>query len=144
MLLAQVVSRLSGQSFPDFAMARLFQPLGMKHTHFRQNHGEIVKNLAYSYIDDDHVLRLSLPNYDTFGARHWSTRLNRSIRSYWLNSKEPSRLDGGHDMERECFLSNLVALLGGMMIMACGCRSARMVHSALVARSPNASMHFAV
>jgi CubicO group peptidase (beta-lactamase class C family) len=73
MLLAQVVSRLNGQSFPDFAMARLFQPLGMKHTQFRQDHGEVVKNLAYSYIDDDHVLRLWLPNYDTFGATNLMT-----------------------------------------------------------------------
>src|SRR5260370_36129208 len=37
-----------------------------------------------------------------------------------MNSKRPSLPDGGHDMERECFLSILIALLGGMMIQACG------------------------
>src|ERR1700730_384242 len=57
--------------------------------------------------------------------RHWSRRLNGSIRSYWTNSKGPSRPAGGHDMERECFLSILVALLGGMMILACGWWPAR-------------------
>jgi hypothetical protein len=31
-----------------------------------------------------------------------------------------SRPDGGHAVERECFLSILVALLGGTMILACG------------------------
>lgn len=32
MLLAQVVSRVSKESFPDFTRSHLFQPLGMKHT----------------------------------------------------------------------------------------------------------------
>src|SRR5260370_39920308 len=37
-----------------------------------------------------------------------------------MNSKGPSQPVGGHDMERECFLSILIALLGGAMILACG------------------------
>ncbi len=92
MLLAQVVSRLSGQLFPDFAMARLFQPLGMKHTHFRQDHGEVVKNLAYSYIDDDHVLRLCLPNYDTFGATNLMTTVEDLAR--WNENFFSGRVGG--------------------------------------------------
>jgi hypothetical protein len=39
MLLAQVVSRVSGESFEHFTKARLFEPLGMEHTHFRNDHG---------------------------------------------------------------------------------------------------------
>ncbi|MGO9602610.1 MAG: serine hydrolase domain-containing protein [Candidatus Binataceae bacterium] len=92
MLLAQVVSRLSGQSFPDFAMARLFQPLGMKHTHFREDHGEVVKNLAYSYIDDDGVLRLCLPNYDTFGATNLTTTVEDLAR--WNGNFFSGRVGG--------------------------------------------------
>jgi CubicO group peptidase (beta-lactamase class C family) len=92
MLLAQVVSRLSGQSFPDFAMARLFQPLGMKHTHFRQDHGEVVKNLAYSYTDDDGVLRLCLPNYDTFGATNLMTTVEDLAR--WNENFYSGRVGG--------------------------------------------------
>ena len=92
MLLAQLVSRLSGQSFPDFAMARLFQPLGMKHTHFRQDHGEVVKNLAYSYIDDDHVLRLCLPNYDTYGATNLMTTVEDLAR--WNENFFSGRVGG--------------------------------------------------
>src|SRR5216683_1550734 len=58
-------------------------------------------------------------------SRHWSRRLNRSIRSYWTNSKGPSLPAGGHDMERECFLSILVALLCGITMLACGWWPAR-------------------
>jgi CubicO group peptidase (beta-lactamase class C family) len=72
-LLAQVVSRVSKQSFPDFTMTRLFQPLGMKHTHFRDDHGEVIKNVAYSYITKDGGFDLCLPNYDIFGATNLFT-----------------------------------------------------------------------
>jgi CubicO group peptidase (beta-lactamase class C family) len=92
MLLARVVSRLSGQSFPDFATTRLFQPLGMKHTHFRQDHGEIIKNLAYSYLDDDGVLRLRLPNYDTYGATNLMTTVEDLAR--WNENFFSGRVGG--------------------------------------------------
>jgi CubicO group peptidase (beta-lactamase class C family) len=69
MLLAQVVNRVSGESFEQFTKRRLFEPLGMVHTHFRNDHGEVVKNLASAYVKgDDGAYRLCLPNYDTVGA----------------------------------------------------------------------------
>jgi CubicO group peptidase (beta-lactamase class C family) len=67
-LLAQVVDRVSGQSLRDFTTLNLFQPLGMKHTHFRDNHGETVKQIAYGYEPRDNDFELSVPNYDTVGA----------------------------------------------------------------------------
>src|ERR1700732_980898 len=74
MLPAQVVSRVSGESFEKFTQARIFEPLGMTHTHFRNDHGEIVKNLADSYEKgDDGALHLSLPNSDTVGATNLLT-----------------------------------------------------------------------
>jgi CubicO group peptidase (beta-lactamase class C family) len=68
-LLAMVVARVSGESFRDYTTSQIFQPLGMSHTHFRDNHAEVVKNIAYGYeaggaSDYD----LSVPNYDTVGA----------------------------------------------------------------------------
>jgi CubicO group peptidase (beta-lactamase class C family) len=69
MLLARVVSRVSGESFEQFTRTRLFEPLGMEHTHFRNDHGAVVKNLACAYIKaDDGAFLLRLPNYDTVGA----------------------------------------------------------------------------
>jgi CubicO group peptidase (beta-lactamase class C family) len=67
-LLAQVVKRVSGQSFREFTTARIFQPLGMKQTHFRDDHAEIVKNIAYGYGPSKTGFRLSIPNFDTVGA----------------------------------------------------------------------------
>ena len=67
-LLAQVVKRVSGQSFRDFTTSRIFQPLGMRNTHFRDDHAEIVKNMAYGYVPAKDAFRISITNFDTVGA----------------------------------------------------------------------------
>lgn len=67
-LLAQIVARLSGQSLREFTAARIFAPLGMKSTHFRDDHDEIVKNMAYGYEPANDTFRLSVTDFDTVGA----------------------------------------------------------------------------
>ena len=69
-LLAQIVKRVSGQSFRDFTTSRIFEPLGMKSTHFRDDHAEIVKHMAYGYQEGKgrNAYRLSVTNFDTVGA----------------------------------------------------------------------------
>src|SRR5580700_334831 len=67
-LLAQVVKRVSGQSFREFTTSRIFQPLGMRNTHFRDDHAEIVKNMALGYVRAKDGFRLSVTNFDTVGA----------------------------------------------------------------------------
>lgn len=91
-LLAEVVSRVSKQSFPDFTMTRLFQPLGMTHTHFRDDHGEVIKNVAYSYIDKDGAFDLCLPNYDIFGATNLFTTVEDLAR--WDENFYSARIGG--------------------------------------------------
>jgi CubicO group peptidase (beta-lactamase class C family) len=48
-LLAEIVQRVSGQSFSDFTEQRIFGPLGMKHTRFHDDHTRVVPNRAESY-----------------------------------------------------------------------------------------------
>ena len=69
-LLAQIVKRVSGQSLREFTDKRIFIPLDMKSTHFRDDHAEIVKHIAYGYVDDagGGSYRLSVTNFDTVGA----------------------------------------------------------------------------
>ena len=69
-LLAQIVKRVSGQSFREFTTSRIFEPLGMKSTHFRDDHAEVVKHIAYGYEEGKgrNVYRLSITNFDTVGA----------------------------------------------------------------------------
>ena len=39
----------SGYTLPEFAKERIFDPLGMAHTHFQDDYGIVVKDRAYSY-----------------------------------------------------------------------------------------------
>ena len=69
-LLAIVVKRVSGMSFREFTTKNIFEPLGMTHTHFRDDHEEIIKHDALGYEQDgkDKPFRMSLTNFDTAGA----------------------------------------------------------------------------
>jgi CubicO group peptidase (beta-lactamase class C family) len=69
-LLALVVKRVSGMPFREFTTKSIFEPLGMKNTHFRDDHAEIVKNNAYGYEREKSGtrFRLSNTNFDTVGA----------------------------------------------------------------------------
>jgi CubicO group peptidase (beta-lactamase class C family) len=67
-LLATIVRRASGQSFRQFTTERIFKPLGMVNTHFRDNFNEVVKGQAYGYARDGAGFRLSVTNFDTAGA----------------------------------------------------------------------------
>src|SRR5687768_12232290 len=48
-LAAIIVDRVSGMSFADFSKRRIFEPLGMTSTHWRDDHRRIVKNRAIAY-----------------------------------------------------------------------------------------------
>jgi len=68
-LLAIIVKRVSGMSFREFTTKNIFEPLGMNHTFFRDDHAEIVKNNAYGYEPKEGgTYRLGLTNFDTAGA----------------------------------------------------------------------------
>jgi hypothetical protein len=69
-LLAIVVKRVSGMSFREFTTKNIFEPLGMKNTHFRDDHEEVIKHDALGYEQDgkDKPFRMNLTNFDTAGA----------------------------------------------------------------------------
>ncbi len=66
-LLAEVVERVSGQSFPNFARDHIFQPLGMSNTLIYDDHQKIVPNRAYSYYRDQTGYKKSVLSYANFG-----------------------------------------------------------------------------
>jgi CubicO group peptidase (beta-lactamase class C family) len=48
-LLAEIIHRVTGQSFAAYTEEKIFKPLGMTSTQFSDNHGKVVKNKAASY-----------------------------------------------------------------------------------------------
>ena len=69
-LLGQIVKRVTGKSLREFADERIFQPLGMTHTHFHDDPGHVMKGRAMSYESDGKgSYRISyMQNFDKIGA----------------------------------------------------------------------------
>jgi CubicO group peptidase (beta-lactamase class C family) len=66
-LLAIVVKRASGQSLRDFAAERIFKPLGMTHTEFRDDHTALIPQRALGYQPVGTTYRISQPELDVVG-----------------------------------------------------------------------------
>lgn len=66
-LSAIIVSRVSGTSFSDFTRDRLFKPLGMTHTSWRDDYTRIVKGRAIAYEDRDGSFRTDMPFENVYG-----------------------------------------------------------------------------
>ena len=68
-LLAEIVARVSGMSFPEWTMENIFKPLGMSNTHFHDDHQMIVPNRAYSYQQEENGdFKKSVLSYANVGA----------------------------------------------------------------------------
>lgn len=74
-LLAEIVKRVSGQSFAEFTQARIFTPLKMTHSFFLDAPEMIVKNRACSYYKSGSIFYKSILNHSFVG----STGLNTTV-----------------------------------------------------------------
>ena len=66
-LLGEIVARVSGQSLREFAESEFFGPLGMTHTHFHDDHNEIVPNRAVGYAPTGDGFRINVTTLDMVG-----------------------------------------------------------------------------
>ena len=66
--MAEIVSRVTGKSFPDWCNENIFKPLGMNNTLFYDDHQKIVKNRAYSFVESPTGLKKSVLSYANVGA----------------------------------------------------------------------------
>ena len=98
-LLAVVVERVSGRSLRAFTSARLFGPLGMTRTVFRDDHTMLVRDRAYAYSrDGSGRYRLSIPDFAIVGASSLFTTVEDLAR--W-NGNFTSGEVGGPDVLRQ-------------------------------------------
>jgi CubicO group peptidase (beta-lactamase class C family) len=89
-LLSIVVRRASGQSLRDFAAARIFAPLRMASSQFRDDHRYHIRNRAVGYEPAPNGYRKSEPGFDLVGdgglfstvedLARWDANLDRPTR----------------------------------------------------------------
>ena len=66
-LAAVIVARVSGMPFADFTRQRLFQPLGMAHTSWRDDYTRVVKGRAMAYDDESDGFHTHMPFENVHG-----------------------------------------------------------------------------
>jgi CubicO group peptidase (beta-lactamase class C family) len=92
-LLAEIVARVTGRSFPDWSAENIFKPLGMSNTHFHDDHEMIVKNMAYSYSQmKDGTYKKNVLSYANVGATSLFTTVEDLCR--WVQNFEDARVGG--------------------------------------------------
>ena len=92
-LLAEIVARVTGQTFREWTAENLFEPLGMANTHFHDDHQMIVPNRAYSYgRGQTATFRKSVLNYANVGATSLFTTVEDLAK--WMNNLDTGTIGG--------------------------------------------------
>jgi CubicO group peptidase (beta-lactamase class C family) len=97
-LMAEIVERVTGESFREFTDKAIFKPLGMTSTHFHDDHQRVVKNRAYSYSPIRGGYRLSALNYANVGATSLFTTVEDLAK--WALNFEDGRVGGKSVVEQ--------------------------------------------
>ncbi len=94
-LMAEIVRKVTGMSFGDWMEEYVFEPLGMEHTLFYEDHERIVPNRAYSYAPDGDGFKKSVLSYANAGATSLFTTVEDMAR-WAANFRNPKV--GGPEM----------------------------------------------
>lgn len=67
-LLAEIVKRVSGKTLTEFTTERIFKPLKMNNSFFLDRSDKIIKNLAYSYYNENSAYYKNILNSTIVGS----------------------------------------------------------------------------
>lgn len=124
-LAAIIVSRVSGQPFADFCRQRIFEPLGMTHTSWRDDFRRVVKGRAIAYDAVKDGYRQDMPFENIHGNGGLLTTVGDLLRwnenavaqkvgdaEFLREELQPGRFNGGtpHDYAMGLFIRSFVGL----------------------------------
>jgi len=98
-LLAIVVARVSGQSLADFTRDRIFVPLGMGSTRWRDDHGDVVKGRTGAYDEQNGVYRNDQVIEDAYGNGGLLTTVGDLVK--WQAALDSDRFGPGFTRQME-------------------------------------------
>lgn len=93
LLMAHLVQRVSGLTLREFAQQRIFEPLGMDHSHYHDDHREIVPGRASGYAPEGEGYRISMTTLDLVGDGGVFTTIDDLLK--WDRNFYDNRLGGG-------------------------------------------------
>jgi CubicO group peptidase (beta-lactamase class C family) len=98
-LLAEIVARVTGQTFREYTDSVIFKPLGMANTHFHDDHEMVVKNRASSYYPSgDDGFRISGNNLMALGSSSLYSTVEDLAR--WIMNFDEPRVGGAAVIEQ--------------------------------------------
>lgn len=106
-LQAVLVERVTGTPFAEFSRARIFEPLGLEHTRWRDDHRRVVAGRAQAYTPTDDGARLDMPFEDVHGNGGLLTTVGDLLA--WTATLETGELGGApllEEMHRRATLSD--------------------------------------
>ncbi len=117
-LLAEVVSRVSGQTFAAFVRENIFSPLQMNHSSFNDDYEKIIKNRAYSYYSrDGEEYSKRVLSYGNVGPTNLLTTVE-DLALWMMNFESPEPKVGSPElfkqMTTEAVLNNGKTFGGGL------------------------------
>jgi CubicO group peptidase (beta-lactamase class C family) len=105
-LMAEIVKKVSGLTLREYTHKNIFQPLGMKDTHFHDNYQEIVPGRAYSYnLVPGKGFQHAVLSYSIVGATSLFTTVLDEAK--WLNNYETGAVGGKDLIEKMYQLGSL-------------------------------------
>jgi CubicO group peptidase (beta-lactamase class C family) len=98
-LLAELVKRITNESFRDWAWENIFKPLGMLDSTFREDHRETIENRAYSinYSYREGYLK-GADNLGVVGASSLYTSLDDFIK--WMSNIQSQKMGSASVLEK--------------------------------------------
>ncbi|PEN15295.1 hypothetical protein CRI94_03170 [Longibacter salinarum] len=97
-LLARIVAKVSGMSFPTYMNENVFQPLGMTNTLVRAPRSEIVPHAAQGYVMEDGEYREGFDLPASMGAGGMYTTLGDLAK--WIDNFDTHELGGSEAYEK--------------------------------------------
>ncbi len=92
-LAALIVKRVTGKTLAEFARERLFQPLGMTRSHFRDDHTAIVPGRATAYAPSGKDgFRIDMSNWNQLGDGQVQTSVTELVR--WEENFHTAKVGG--------------------------------------------------
>jgi CubicO group peptidase (beta-lactamase class C family) len=97
-LLAEIIERVTGESYSEWFASNIFGPLDMNHSRFVGSHRTIVPNRAYSYLRrDDGSYEKAVSNISNLGPTNLFTTVDDLVK--WMRNSETGAV-GGKDLIR--------------------------------------------
>jgi CubicO group peptidase (beta-lactamase class C family) len=98
-MLAEMVSRVTGLTFRQWTDQNIFEPLGMKDTHFHDDHNEVIPNRAYGYYRaEKETFKAVSNNLTALGSSSLYTTIDDMAK--WVKNFEDHKVGGGSVSKR--------------------------------------------